>query len=277
MSPRDAAIGVFDSGVGGLTVLAALRAALPHEDLVYLGDTARVPYGTKSPASVTRYALAAAEALMARDLKALVIACNTASAVALPALRARCAPLPVFGVIEPGAHAALAATRTRHIAVIGTEGTVQGGAYQRALQALAPDAVVHAQACSVLVALAEEGWTDGPIVEAVLRRYLAPLLDSQPRADVLVLGCTHFPLFRAALASTLGAEVAVVDSAATTAREVQEALARAGLERTSGPGHTRFLVTDGPLRFARVAERFLGQTLAPEAVELVDLVAQLPD
>jgi glutamate racemase len=270
--PHDAAIGVFDSGVGGLTVLAALRAALPHEDLVYLGDTARVPYGTKSPASVSRYALGAARLLAAREVKALVIACNTASAVALEHLREELAPLPVFGVIEPGARAALAASPRQHVAVVATEGTVQGGAYQRAIHALAPGATVSAQACSVLVALAEEGWTDGPIVDAVLARYLAPLLEADPRPDALVLGCTHFPVFLAALRRAVGPGMNVVDSAATTAREVAAALIARGLTRPTGEGVTRFLVTDGPLRFARVAGRFLGHELAPEAVELVDIV-----
>jgi glutamate racemase len=271
---RDAPIGVFDSGVGGLTVLAALRGAAPAEHLLYLGDTARVPYGTKSPRSVVRYAVQAAGALVDRGVKALVVACNTASAVALDALAAEFAPLPVFGVIAPGAAAAVAAARGGPIAVIGTEGTVRGGAYQRAIHALAPEATVVAESCSVLVALAEEGWTGGEVVELTLARYLDPLFAAPQPPTALVLGCTHFPVFRAALAARLGPRVALVDSAATTAGEVVAALAARGLARTAGVSEARFLVTDGPLRFARVAGTFLGAPLAAEAIELVDLGAK---
>ena len=169
-------IGVFDSGVGGLTVLAALRAELPHEQFVYLGDTARLPYGTKSAATVVRYALQAADALVARDVKALVVACNTASAAALPSMRERFGALPVIGVVEPGADAAVAATRSGGIAVIGTEATVRGGAYQRAIAQRRPDATVTVLACQLFVALAEEGWTQGEVARAIAQRYLAPLL-----------------------------------------------------------------------------------------------------
>lgn len=273
----DAPIGVFDSGVGGLTVLAALRAALPAEDLLYLGDTARVPYGSKTPASVTRYALQAAGALVDRGVKALVVACNTASAVALEALAQEFAPLPVFGVIEPGAAAAVAASRRGRIAVIATEGTVRGGAYPRAIRVRAPSAQVVSAAAPLLVALAEEAWTEGAVVDAVLARYLDPLFNAPGEfagadaPDALVLGCTHFPVFRGAIAARLGPAVAVVDSAATTAAEVAAKLAAAGLARPAGRGTTAFLVTDGPERFARVGGVFLGAPVAPGAVELVDL------
>lgn len=274
----DAPIGVFDSGVGGLTVLAALRDALPAEHLLYLGDTARVPYGSKTPASVTRYALQAAGALVDRGMKALVVACNTASAVALEPLTREFAPLPVFGVIEPGATAVVAASRRGRIAVIATEGTVRGGAYLRAILARAPQADVRSAAAPLLVALAEEGWTEGAVVDAVLSRYLDPLFaDPDEAPDALVLGCTHFPVFRAAIAAHLGPQVAVVDSAATTATQVAVALAAAGLARpaAAGRGVARFLVTDGPERFARVGGVFLGTAVAADAVELVDL-ATLP-
>lgn len=277
MSARDAEapIGVFDSGVGGLTVLAALRAALPRERFVYLGDTARVPYGTKSPESVVRYSLQATGALVARGVKAVVVACNTASAVAIDPLRAAHAPLPVHGVIGPGARAAVAASRARRIAVIATEGTVRGGAYLRALRALDPQVAVSQQACALLVALAEEGWTSGKVVDDVLERYLDPLFGpgapAAARPDALVLGCTHFPPFAAAIAARLGPAVAVVDSAATTAHEMAEHLAAAGLARRAGEGSARFLVTDGPERFARVAATFLGHPLDPAEVETVDL------
>jgi len=194
LSAAPAPIGVFDSGVGGLTVLRALRAALPHEDFVYLGDTARLPYGTKSAQSVIRYSLQCAAALVARKIRCLVVACNTASASSLPALRERYPDLPVIGVIEPGAQAAVEASVSQRIAVIGTEGTISGGAYQAAIHHLNSAAKVSALACSLFVALAEEGWTQGPIAEAVARRYLGMLFTSAGDGpDTLVLGCTHFP------------------------------------------------------------------------------------
>lgn len=269
----EAPIGVFDSGVGGLTVLAALRARLPAEHLLYLGDTARVPYGSKTPASVARYALQAAGALVDRGVKALVVACNTASAVALEPLTREFAPLPVFGVIEPGAIAAVAASARGRIAVIATEGTVRGGAYLRAILARAPEAQVVSVAAPLLVALAEEGWTEGAVVDAVLARYLDPVFEVAARPDALVLGCTHFPVFRGAIAARAGPTLTVVDSAATTAAEVAAALASAGLARpvAAGAGRARFLVTDGPERFARVGAVFLGSPVAADAVELVDL------
>jgi glutamate racemase len=269
-------IGVFDSGVGGLTVLRALQSALPAEDFVYLGDTARLPYGTKSPETVVRYALAAAAVLIERGVKALVVACNTASAVALPALRERHAPLPVIGVVEPGARAAVAATRSGRIAVIGTEATVRGGAYQAAIARLRPGSLVRATACQVFVALAEEGWIDGAVASDAARRYLPPLFEPSaagPPADTLVLGCTHFPLLLPIIREHVGAEVAIVDSAATTAHAVREQLQAQHLLREpigAGGGSLRFLATDGVLRFAAVGGRFLGMALSPEEIELID-------
>ncbi|MCA9706022.1 MAG: glutamate racemase [Myxococcales bacterium] len=272
--PR-APIGVFDSGVGGLTVLAALRAHLPHESFVYLGDTARLPYGTKSPHTVTRYAEQAARVLVDRGVKMLVIACNTASAVALPHLQAQLAPLPVVGVVEPGAAAACEASGHGRIAVIGTESTIRGGAYDRAIARRRSDARVVGRACPLFVALAEEGWCDGPIVEAVAERYLGDLRPSpgDPESiDCLVLGCTHFPALRSALARVMGPEVALVDSAETTARAVARILDRDERAAAPGPaGEVALLATDGPERFARVGARFLGLDLRPDAVSLVDL------
>jgi len=271
-------IGVFDSGVGGLTVLRALQRELPAEDFVYLGDTARLPYGTKSPETVVRYALTAAGVLIERGVKALVVACNTASAAALPALRARHAPLPIIGVVEPGAAAAVAATRSGHIAVIGTEATVRGGAYQAAIARLRPGSRVRAAACQVFVALAEEGWTDGIVASDAAQRYLAPLFElratGDPPADTLVLGCTHFPLLLPVIRQSVGALIAIVDSAATTARAVHERLdgeqlLRANAAARSGVLH--FLATDGTARFAAVGGRFLGVAIAPGEVELVDI------
>jgi glutamate racemase len=271
---------VFDSGVGGLTVLRALQRELPAEDFLYLGDTARLPYGTKSPQTVIRYALGAADVLVQRGVKALVIACNTASAAALPAMRERHAPLPVIGVVEPGAQAAVAASRSGHIAVIGTEATVRGGAYQAAIARLRPDAVVRATACQVFVALAEEGWIEGEVARAAAQRYLEPLFaltgEGDVAADTLVLGCTHFPLLLPVIRQSVGTAVSIVDSAATTARAVRERLEAQSLLREPGPGGRgsgtlRFLATDGVARFAAIGARFLGFAIAPGEVELLDI------
>jgi len=268
-SQRASPVGVFDSGVGGLTVLRALIAALPDEDFLYLGDTARLPYGTKSPQTVARYSVRAAEVLVARGIKALVVACNTASASALPALRDRFPGLPVIGVIEPGARAACAASRSGRIAVLATEGTVKGGAYSDAILAIRPDAQVTQIAAQIFVALAEEGWSEGAAVAAVTERYLAHLDD---RIDTVVLGCTHFPLLSDAIARQVGDARQVVDSAATTARATAAELAARGLDAGgSRPGHVRLLATDSPERFARVGARFLGSSIAERSVEMVDL------
>ena len=267
-------IGVFDSGIGGLTVLRALAARLPGEDFLYLGDTARLPYGTKTAATVERYALQAVEALLRRGVKAVVVACNTASSAALPALTAAHPLLPVVGVIEPGAAAAVAATRTGRIAVLATEGTVRGGAYQREILRRLPGAQVAAVPATLFVALAEEGWTGGEVTEAAARRYLEPLFaDAATAPDVLVLGCTHFPPLACAIRSVVGDSVRIVDSAATTA-EVLAGLLGARLQ-PSGHQHgaSRFLVTDGEERFARVGPIFLGSAIRPEAIERVDLAA----
>ncbi len=262
-------IGVFDSGVGGLTVLRALRQALPDESFLYLGDTARLPYGTKSPETIVRYARQAARVLVDRGIKLLVVACNTASAVALEDLRATFPQLGVVGVVEPGARAACAASRSGHIAVIGTESTVRGGAYTRAITGLRPDAVVVAQPSPLLVALAEEGWTEGPIATAIARAYLDPLLAG---VDTLVLGCTHFPLLLVPIREAAGALVTVVDSAATTAATTAEMLAGCGMLHHTPPARPmRLMATDNRERFARVGSRFLGIELDPADVELIDL------
>jgi glutamate racemase len=275
---NNAPIGVFDSGVGGLTVLKALGSELPGETFIYLGDTARLPYGTKSAETVSRYSVQAAQKLRELDIKALVVACNTASAVGLPAIREHMDGIPVIGVVEPGADAACRTSRSGHVAVIATEGTVRGGAYQEAIQRRRPDAKVTARAAQVFVALAEEGMHEGPIADAVARHYLDAIFDlpgAQPGVsaapDTLVLGCTHFPMLANAIRAAVGPSVRIVDSAATTAKVVREQLAGARLLTSSGRTMVRFLATDGPERFARVGSRFLGQTLSPEDVELVDL------
>jgi glutamate racemase len=268
-------IGVFDSGMGGLTVLRALIARLPSEHFVYLGDTARLPYGTKSAETVQAYALQATRLLIDQGVKMLVIACNTASAVALYLLQEAWEPVPVIGVIEPGARAGAAATRNRHIAVIATEGTVKGGAYMRAIHRLMRDAVVVQQPCQVFVALAEEGWTDSPVTLAAADRYLKRLFSGVHAPDTLVLGCTHFPVLAASIRKSIGDSVALVDSAETTATAVASALAERRL--ASAPqsvGQARFFATDSPERFARVGEIFLGRPIDPQSVELVDLLAE---
>ncbi|HWU25688.1 MAG TPA: glutamate racemase [Rhizomicrobium sp.] len=265
-------IGIFDSGMGGLTVMRALIAKLPQESFVYLGDTARLPYGTKSADTVTRYAVQAARALTARGVKLVVVACNTASAAALPALQAALRPTPVLGVIEPGAEAAVRVADAGPIAVIATEGTVRGGAYVRAIRALAPAIPVVQQACPLFVPLAEEGILEGTIAELAAERYLAPLFEKNgPR--VLVLGCTHFPVLApiiAHVARRYSRHIVLVDSAQTTAESVAHLLGSQGLANgsPSAPQHI-FLATDGPERFARLGEIFLGRK--PDPVELIDL------
>ncbi|MGH8299342.1 MAG: glutamate racemase [Steroidobacteraceae bacterium] len=271
---RQAPIGVFDSGVGGLTVLKALAAQLPRERFVYLGDTARLPYGTKSPETVARYALQAAGTLAEFGVKCLVIACNTASAVGLAAVSERIREVPVIGVIEPGAEAACQASHSGHIAVIATEGTVRGGAYQDAIIRRRSDARVSAVPAQLFVALAEEGLCTGPIAQGVARHYLEPLFDSRVRArrpDTLVLGCTHFPMLADAIRTAAGPEVTIVDSAETTARHVRRTLEAEGLAAESGQGGLRLLATDAPERFARIGGRFLERPIRPHEVELIDL------
>ncbi len=271
MLPRAAPIGVFDSGVGGLTVLRELRRMLPGEDFIYLGDTARLPYGTKSAATVSRYSLQCAAVLVARGIRCLVVACNTASAFALDALRARHPPLPVIGVIDAGAAAAVAASQNRHIAVIATEGTIAGGAYERAIRRLDAEIRVVSQACSLFVALAEEGLTNGTIAQAIALRYLKPIFGGQgtaERPDVLVLGCTHFPVLAPAIRAVLPSSVRIVDSAETTASAVRSVL---GSPAAEGRGSVTWLATDGAERFARVGGIFLGEPLHADAVEIIDL------
>lgn len=270
--PSTAPIGVFDSGVGGLTVLKAVRERLPGEDLLYLGDTARLPYGTKSPQSIERYAMRASRHLADRDIKMLVVACNTASAVALDALREQLAPRPVIGVVEPGAVAATAVRRAGHHLVLATETTVRLKAYRRAILDRDPDARVTEHACELLVALAEEGWMDGDIATAIVSRYLAEAWPSGEPPDSIILGCTHFPLLRPAIEASAHKTSSIVDSASTTATVTAETLAETGLR---GPrdsnGRLTLLASDGAKRFARVGGRFLGSELDISDVELVDI------
>ncbi len=272
---RDLPIGVFDSGVGGLTVVQAIRDRLPNEHIIYLGDTARVPYGNKGAHTVRRYALNAGRMLEARGIKALVIACNTASAYGLDALR-EASRVPVLGVIEPVAAAAAARTQTGGIAVIGTRGTIQSDSYPSALTTLAPQARVVQLPCPLFVPLAEEGWVRGSVVEEVARAYFAPLREHPIPVDTMILGCTHYPILRATLASVLDAmmprHVTLLDSAQATTRALEQVLERDQLARDSeSPGALSFLVTDEPSGFLRVASTFFrGHLARPEHVDISD-------
>ena len=270
-------IGVFDSGVGGLTVLKALKSRIPNESFLYLGDTARLPYGTKSERTVAQYAKQAANFLYQQRIKMLVIACNTASAMALTVLQQAFPDIPVIGVIEPGAQAAYNISKTGHIVVAATEATIANQAYQRAIQRLAPYATVIGQACSLFVALAEEGWLDGEVTTAVIKHYLLPYFNSnkQPQADCLLLGCTHFPAFLPALYHVLGDEVAIVDSAYTAAEAVAVALTYHDLHAvpTTRSSEVTYFATDAKERFIKVAQYFLQETIAPSCIHLVDIAA----
>jgi len=265
------ALGVFDSGLGGLTVVRALRARCPGEDIIYLGDTARVPYGTRSPETVVRYALGCAGVLVRRGVKAIVVACNTVSAVALEMLRIEL-DLPVLGVILPGARAGVAASGGATVGVLGTAGTIASGAYPRAVASLSTRTEVVGQPAPLLVALAEEGWLDGEVPRLVSRRYVEPLIRAGARS--IVLGCTHFPLLRdpieAEAAALAGKPLPIVDSASATAEEVATFLEERGLRTPRvGRGGLHLMVTDRPKSFSDVAARFLGEPA--EDVEQIDL------
>ncbi len=255
MQTRERPIGVFDSGIGGLTVVSALRRLLPNERIHYLGDTARVPYGGKSPATVERYSLELTAMLLEEDCKAIVVACNTASALALGALETALS-VPIIGVIRPGAEAAVAATHNRHIGVIGTRATIRSGAYERAIRALAPEAKVTTRACPLFVPLIEEGWLEGETTDQVVRQYLQPLVEDG--IDTLVLGCTHYPLLRGAIGKFVGGAVRLVDSAENCARAVSQLLEKEKLGATYGSaGELAVALTDPPDVFLEVARRAL--------------------
>jgi glutamate racemase len=266
-------IAVFDSGVGGLTVLRTLKEHLPQESFLYLGDMARVPYGTKSPTAVVNYTLGAARHLVSQNIKLLVVACHTASTLALTALEKAFPSLPIVGMIEPGARAACAASQNGCIAVIATEATVKAQGYQKAVQQFRSPAQVVAQACSIFVALAEEGWVNGPIAESIARQYIAPLFNSQPRPDCLLLGCTHFPLLRESIQNVIGKETCIIDPAVETALTVKQILLEKALINTqpASMAISKFQVTDSPERFAFVAGQFLATPISPEQIQCIGL------
>ena len=258
-------IGVFDSGIGGLTVARALMQQLPYERILYFGDTARVPYGVKSADTVSQYATQITDFLLERKVKLLIVACNTMAAVAADAIRLR-SPVPVLDVIEVGAQVAAQRTRNRRIGVIGTLTTVGSGAYDTAIHGHDPTIAIHSQACPLFVPLVEEGWLDHPVTLLTAQEYLAPVLAQG--IDTLVLGCTHYPLLQPLLQGVAGSAVQLVDSAETTATQTGALLARLGLLNPGTvPPANQFYVTDVPQRFQAVGERFLGQPLA--AVEIV--------
>src|SRR5689334_15023705 len=261
---KESPIGVFDSGIGGLTVAHEVIRQLPHESIVYFGDTARVPYGPKSPDTVRRYSREIAGFLQGEGVKAIVIACNTATAHALTALRDELA-MPVIGVVEPGARAAVAATKQGHIGVIGTVGTIKSGAYERAIRAINPDVLITARACPLFVPLVEEGWTDHDATRLVAREYLEPLIAA--KIDTLVLGCTHYPLIKPLLRNVLGPEVCLIDSAEETAAETARTLdvQQLAVDDMNDPSY-RFIASDDPLQFLQLGQRFLGGTI--EGVEI---------
>jgi glutamate racemase len=261
-------IGVFDSGIGGLTVVAEIMRHLPNEEIVYFGDTARLPYGPKSKETVTQFALQDAEFLLTQGVKCIVVACNTASSIAVDVLTSRLT-VPVIGVIAPGALAAVSTTLTGKVGVIGTEGTIASGAYRRAITKLDREIEVIETSCPLFVPLAEEGWTDREVTLVIAHEYLTPLRDAG--VDVVVLGCTHYPILKGTIARVFGPTVRLIDSAEETAKEVAERLGGLGLLRAGGapPSH-RFFVSDVPHRFREQAERFLGAPLPDVNVVTVD-------
>lgn len=267
MTDRSAPIGVFDSGIGGLTVVRELIRQLPNESIIYFGDTARVPYGPKSPDTVLRYSREIVSLLQRERVKAIVVACNTATAHALPALR-REIDLPIIGVIEPGARAAARVTATKRVGVIGTAGTIKSGAYEKEIQRLMPDAFVFSQPCPLFVPLIEEGWTDDEATRLIAERYLSPVAEA--RTDTLVLGCTHYPLLKSAIGKVVGRGVRLIDSAEETARETAEVLREKKIDNpASGGARYRFIASDAPETFLSVGQRFLGSSI--DRVETITL------
>jgi len=259
MISKDRAIGVFDSGIGGLTVLHQIIETMPRENTVYLGDTARAPYGTKSVETVLHYSFENSQFLVDKGVKLVVVACNTSTAIALDRLRQELT-IPVIGVIEPGVRRAVKSTKNKRVGVIGTEATIQSGAYTRSLKVADAKIEVYSRACPLFVPLVEEGWTDNAVVEMTVQAYLGSF--KQSGIDTLILGCTHYPLLKKAIRKFMGGAVRLVDSAEETAKEVEQVLKHAGLGRKAGHGGHSFFVTDAPDRFIKVGQRFLGEKVA---------------
>jgi glutamate racemase len=259
MNKESKPIGIFDSGIGGLTVLKEIYKQLPQEGTVYLGDTARVPYGIRSPETVTRYSFENTRFLFSKEVKMIVVACNTASSVSLAAIRSSVS-VPVVGVIEPGAKAAVAATNNKKIGIIGTEATIRSNSYAKAIKDIDNSIDVFGVACPLFVPLVEEGWTDGKIAEMTAEKYLQEIKHND--IDTLVLGCTHYPLLKGILSQVMGGNVNLIDSAIETAREIKTVLQNLSLLNPSGESIVReFYVTDSPEKFKTFGERFLGETI----------------
>jgi glutamate racemase len=264
---NDSPVGVFDSGIGGLTVVREMLGKMPGEGIVYLGDTARVPYGTRSPETVRRYALEGVDFLLSKGIKHLVVACNTVSAVGLEAIREK-TPVPLTGVIEPGARAAVESAPNKKVGVIGTEATIRSGAYLRSIKAADNGVEVYSAACPLFVPLVEEGWLEGDVPALVAGEYLRGM--KHGGIDALVLGCTHYPLLKPVISMVMGDGIKLVDSAAETARQVDEELRKSGNMSASGGNPLReFYVTDSPEKFRSLGERFLGRSI--EGIEKVEL------
>lgn len=263
-----APIGVFDSGIGGLTVLKALQHHFPQESFIYIGDTARLPYGTKSPETVSKYAESLTKEILTHDVKAVVVACNTASTHGLPAVKLLAGDLPVLGMIDPAAEAAMNASRSKHIGVIATFGTIKSDVYKKALIAQNADCKVSSVACQILVALAEEGWSENAIAKATLHQYLDPMFDRADAPDTLILGCTHFPVFAPLIKDILGDGVTLINSGEAASHSLIDMLPQGSTGTTP---HTEFFVTDDPHRFAENAAKFYDHKIIPDNVTLIDI------
>lgn len=263
-------IGIFDSGMGGLTVLRELVKHLSNESYIYLGDTARLPYGTKSRETVTRYAAQMTSILVAQGIKLLVVACNTASTVALPFLKMQFPNIPIIGVVESGARAAVSATKNNRVVLLATETTIQSGIYQKTILTLNPKIKISTQICGLFVALAEEGCINNEIATLIAKRYLDSTINGHNRCDSVILGCTHFPVFIQSLKEILGKEINIINSSTETAIAVKTITQKMNLENTAQNSRLTFLVTDSPGRFARIGGIFFGHRIDDSIVHLID-------
>jgi len=267
-------IGVFDSGMGGLTVLKELKRLMPTESLIYLGDTARLPYGTKSLETVTRYSKQMTDILVQRNIKMLVIACNTATTASLEFLQQTFPKLPVIGVVLPGALTAVNTTKTNVVSVLATEATIRSNIYELTMQRYNPQIKVINQACGLFVSLTEEGCINDELAMCAVSKYLKPIVNTSNNADCIVLGCTHFPVLKDIIQAYVGNTIQIVDSAIATAKTVQAVLKEKKIQTNNRQGNYQFLVTDQPQRFARLAEIFYGEPIDSSAIELVDAINQ---